>query len=136
MSLIETYKMSIGCGSRNCVNKTNHNFCSRSCKNAAIQNKFINDQLDINYQESNLALTHQAHLRLFSTDEPTKIKLQPTPYAVLGCGDSECVTKKNMYFCSRSCKNAALRDNLIDDQDIDESCNLLLKEEAYKKLFN
>jgi hypothetical protein len=143
--------MYIGCGSKDCVNKINNTFCSRSCKNAAIRDKFINDYSDINHQVSNLLLKDEAHQRLFSKDEPPKLqsraavlgcggkdklpKLQSHAVAVLGCGSKECVNKTNNTFCSRSCKNAALRDNLIDDKDIDYSVsNLLLKDEAYRNL--
>jgi hypothetical protein len=138
MSLIETYKMSIGCGDPACVNKTNLSFCSRSCKKAAILDNYIKD-IDINYKESNLSITPQAHTRLFGIYHPVIIEEDlPKVIQVLGCGDESCVSKTNRYFCSRSCKNAAIRDLLINDNtDIDHKVsNLLLTIQAHDKLFN
>lgn len=56
----------VGCGDVSCVNIKNKYFCSRSCLNAAVRDGFIDYFTDIDYDESNLMLTENAHLKLFS----------------------------------------------------------------------
>jgi hypothetical protein len=131
--------MMFGCGDSDCVSKTNRYFCSKSCKNAAIRDRFIDDNTDIDYDESALLLTEKAHERLFVFEQPSIINVKVIcPNTIIGCGDHACVSKTNLYFCSKSCKNAAIRDHFIDDNtDIEyEISNLLLTEKAHKKIFN
>ena len=59
--------MSIGCGNLNCVHKNNNNFCSRSCRNAAIRYNIIKDS-DINYNISNLQIHPKSFYNLFEKE--------------------------------------------------------------------
>ena len=107
----------IGCGKPTCISKTKLSFCSRACRNNAFRERFI-DYDDIN-ENNSLSITKEAHERSFS----------------IGCGDG-CVSKENMSFCSRSCKNAAFSRGLINITDIDKNGpNLQLTSQAHKKLF-
>lgn len=133
------YTEQVGCGELMCISITNPYFCSRTCRKNAIKKRQIDCHRDINYQESNLLLTLEAHERLFSSNQSTFLKVKLSqPDAKIGCGDGACVNIHNRYFCSRSCKEAAERDNLIDDMkdiDYDES-NLLLTIEKHTELKN
>ena len=107
----------IGCGKPTCISKTKLSFCSRACRNKAFRERLI-DYDDIN-EKNSLSITKEAHERSFS----------------IGCGDG-CVSKENMSFCSRSCKNAAFSCGLIKNTDINnEISNLQLTTQAHKKLF-
>jgi hypothetical protein len=133
--------MLLGCGDSNCVNGSNRFLCSRSCVDAAIRNKFIKKE-DIDHHKSNLLLTIKAHTLLFDLTQPHNLDvespvLEVKPISVIGCGDPACVSKNNFYFCSRSCKNGAISEGLINDTDINyEISNLLLTEKSHKKLFS
>ena len=55
----------------------------------------------------------------------------------IGCGDSTCISKTNLYFCSRSCRNEAFRTGLVDYDDINEDVSsLLLTKDAHDRLFS
>ena len=62
--------------------------------------------------------------------------IKDTTTNIIGCGQTDCININNRYFCSRSCKNAALIDNIIKDVDISNECNLELTEKSHKYLFN
>jgi hypothetical protein len=50
----------------------------------------------------------------------------------IGCG---CYLEDGGYFCSRSCKRAAIEERIISSDDIDEEVsNLKLKENVFKNL--
>ena len=54
----------------------------------------------------------------------------------IGCSDLACVNINNNTFCSESCKNTAILNGYIMDDDINyNNSNLELKEEVHKKLY-
>jgi hypothetical protein len=54
----------------------------------------------------------------------------------IGCEDLACVNTNNKCFCSRSCKNAAILNGYIIEDDINNNVsNLELKDDIHKKLF-
>jgi hypothetical protein len=126
---------SIGCGDSACVSSTNKYFCSRSCRNEAFRNGII-DYDDINKDVSCLLLTNDAHDRSFSIKQFTTLVVKSSENKSIGCDDDMCVSKKNISFCSRSCKNRAISLKLIKDIDIDyDVSNLKLTTQAHVKLF-
>jgi hypothetical protein len=120
--------MMLGCG-YDCMNDTNLCFCSYKCKINAIQNGFVNN----NDFESNLKLKVDVHNKIFNINQ-TSTNEQPT--IIIGCGDTNCINKKNYHFCSRSCKNAAIQNSIITENEIDhEISNLKIKDNVHKGLF-
>ena len=52
----------------------------------------------------------------------------------IGCGNSVFVSKINYYFCSKSCNNTSIHNNFTYIEY--KVSNLLLTENAHKKIFN
>ena len=134
-------KITFGCGDKCCINRQNYYFCSRYCRNEAVYNHYIMDPEDIDYDESGLKLKDTAIIRLFGENldlEPTVLKnIIELADKNIGCGKNICVTKENLYFCSSSCRNAALRDHFINkDIDIDPNNHLMLTQKTHIKLQN
>ena len=136
---LTTKLITLGCGNSDCVNRNNRYFCSTNCKYAAVINKFITDNTDIQYDECNLLLTKEAHSKFYihTYSKPICLTKNNSLPIIIGCENQDCVNKTNRYFCSRSCKNGALKNGFITEVDIQhDECNLLLTLDAHNQLFS
>lgn len=91
-------------------------FCSRSCKNAAFRLNLINDA-DIDYDKSNLKLKTPI-MRNTNTISNTQ-KIYTIQQLAEECPYCPETLRGGGCFCSRGCRNAAFRLNLICDADVD-----------------
>ena len=90
------------------------------------------DEKNSNFDETNTEDYNEVVVKNKEYDETSEI----VESINIGCYDLACVNINNNTFCSESCKNTAILNGYIMDDDINyNNSNLELKEEVHKKLY-